>query len=422
MKKNLLTTCVSLSLFLCFFTSLRAEITADQGIVPQQESLGTGDSRIHVIPSLSSQAVKNGEILTITAVVTAKAGVEKVEAEIEGLDKILLQPAPGKLGGIRADGTIGLWRAEWIGHDLEEKFYPVALRVTDLEGHVFEDQSLCFSDPVAGITTVGSPFSPLTQVGCEEFAQGENNLVSAVIDVTAGFAYFGTDNSPGQVVKVALGEESSSPTRIGVVNLETGENKLTCGVIDPQAGFAYFGTYTSPGHVVKIALGAGDAPPTRVAAISLESGENYLISAVIDPVAGYAYFGTLTTPGRVVKIALGAEDDPPNRVAAVTLNSGENILGSAVIDTDSGYACFGTLTSPGRVVKVALGSGENPPTRISAVTLNDGDNNLACAVIDPVAGYAYFGTDTTSNGRIVKVALEEGEAPPEASGDSWCYF
>ncbi len=39
----------------------------------QAEPLGSGDGRIHVIPTLSAPSVKNGETLTIQAVVKAQA-------------------------------------------------------------------------------------------------------------------------------------------------------------------------------------------------------------------------------------------------------------------------------------------------------------------------------------------------------------
>src|SRR3990167_5867913 len=150
------------------------------------------------------------------------------------------------------------------------------------------------------------------------------------------------------------------------------EINLLSGVVDTANGYAYFGTDTSPGRVIKVALGAGAAAPTRVGAVTLNSGENSLFSAVVDPANGYAYFGTDTSPGRVVKVALGASAAAPTRVGAVTLNSGENSLFSAVIDPANGYAYFGTSTSPGRVVKIALGAGAAAPTRVGTVTLNSG--------------------------------------------------
>jgi len=105
-------------------------------------------------------------------------------------------------------------------------------------------------------------------------------------------------------VKVELGSGSNPPSRVGTVTLNSGENDLESAVIDPSAGYAYFGTSTSPGRVVKVALGSGSNPPSRVGAVTLNSGENDLESAVIDQLTGYAYFSTYTRPGRVVRVGL----------------------------------------------------------------------------------------------------------------------
>ena len=80
--------------------------------------------------------------------------------------------------------------------------------------------------------------------------EGDNRIISAVIDQAGGFAYFGTDTSPGTVIKVRL----SDFTRVDTLTLKDGEDKLTSAVIDPGNGFAYFGTNTSPGIVVKVRL------------------------------------------------------------------------------------------------------------------------------------------------------------------------
>jgi uncharacterized repeat protein (TIGR01451 family) len=135
-------------------------------------------------------------------------------------------------------------------------------------------------------------------VGALALNAGEDKLYTAVIDPAGGFAYFGTDNSPGIVVKVRLADF----TRVGALTLNTGENKLWSAVIDPAGGFAYFGTYTSPGRVVKVRL----PDLTRMDALTLNAGEDWLPSAVIDPAAGYAYFGTdiSPNPGIVVKVRI----------------------------------------------------------------------------------------------------------------------
>ena len=95
------------------------------------------------------------------------------------------------------------------------------------------------------------PDTDFSQTASLKLLSSENDLRSAVIDTAGGYAYFGTDNSPGRVVKVRL----SDLTRVGALTLNSGENDLWSAVIDPAGGYAYFGTYTSPGIVVKIDLG-----------------------------------------------------------------------------------------------------------------------------------------------------------------------
>lgn len=416
-------------------TDLRAERIEDKTI---PVGVGNGDGRIWVIPTLSQPSIKNGDRVTIQAVIKSVAPVQGVKAYVvpetalgerkgtELRSALSGLPALARFALTRADsesargdsGFYGLWQSEWVGRGLEEGYYRVCIQVTDDTGHTFVDDTLRFSDPIAGINTVGSTSYPnglIRRLDAVNFVLTEGNLTSAVVDTAAGFAYFGTDTVPGVVVKVMLGTGTGAPTRVGSVTLNAGENYLRAAVIDTANGYAYFGTWTSPGRVVKVALGAGSNPPVRIGALTLNSGENSLRCAVADPANGYAYFGTETSPARVVKVALGVGPSLPTRVGAVTFNSGENSVYSAVIDTTNGYAYFGTYTTPGRVVKVNLGVGSNPPTRVGAVTLNSGENYLTTAVIDPGDGYAYFGTNT-SPGLVVKVALGAGATPPSRVG------
>ncbi len=243
---------------------------------------------------------------------------------------------------------------------------------------------------VGVILTTVPTVSADTRVGALALNTGENVLSAVAIDSAGGFAYFGTETSPGRVVKVRL----SNFTRVGALMLNTGENLLSSADIDSAAGFVYFGTDTSPGIVVKVRL----SDFTRVGALTLSSGENLIASAVIDSAAGFAYFGTDTFPGRVVKVRLSDF----TRVGSLTLNTGEDSLGSAVIDVANGFAYFGTDTSPGIVVKVRL----SDFTRVGALTLNTGENLLSSADIDSAGGFAYFGTDTKP-GIVVKVRLSD---------------
>jgi hypothetical protein len=85
-----------------------------------------------------------------------------------------------------------------------------------------------------------------------------------------------------------------------LLTLFSAEEGLTSAVIDSIGQYAYFGTDSSPGHVVKIDL----SNFTYVKTLTLDAEDEFLISAVIDPLGQYAYFGTNTSPGRIVKIDL----------------------------------------------------------------------------------------------------------------------
>jgi len=288
----------------------------------------------------------------------------------------------------------------------------------------------------------------------------ENSLTSAVIDTVNGYAYFGTNTSPGTVIKVRLGTDDDQPVEVGTAILNSGENQLHAAVIDTVNGYAYFGTYSSPGVVVKIRLGTGDAPPVEVGAATLND-LSYITAAVIDPDRGYAYFGGGSL--YVDKIVLGTDAAPPVEVGSkllytnmdssitsavidpahsyayfatddyaivkIALGQGGALpavigilnivadqpsnLTAAAIDAAHGYAYFGTYSSPGTVIKVALGEGDALPTTVDTITLDDGDNDLVSAAIDTVNGYAYFGANTVPGAvAVIKVALGALDDPP----------
>ncbi len=378
------------------------------------DTLSHGNAHIHVIPSLSQPSVKNGGKITVSAVVKASASVASVTADMGGIETLTLYPS-SPLGGANADSSLGVWSAEWTGQGLEERIYNVVLKVADRAGHTFEDNSLRFSDPAAGISTPGTtnyPNGNLARISGLALQINEDQCSTAVIDVAAGYAYFGTGSAvnPGAVVKVALGSGDTAPVEVGTATLNIGEQNLGAAVIDPGRGFALFGTNNGSNiqedYIVKISLGAGNAPPARVGVLALPLGEYGLTCAVNDVNSGpngTAYFGCNTLgSGVVVKIDPGAGNAAPTRVTSITFNGGEAQLTAACIDTTSNFAYFGTNTAPAKVVKVDL----TTFTRVSALTLNIGnfEQFATCAVIDTAAGFAYFGMDVHP-GRIVKVNL-----------------
>ena len=73
-----------------------------------------------------------------------------------------------------------------------------------------------------------------------------------MIDTTRGFAYFSTrTGNQSAVIKVRL----SDFTRMDTLTLDPGFGSLSSAVIDTGNGYAYFGTNDHPGIVVRIAIG-----------------------------------------------------------------------------------------------------------------------------------------------------------------------
>jgi len=249
----------------------------------------------------------------------------------------------------------------------------------------------------------------------DEMFPGIGPAIVEVIDEVHGYAYIGTNDSPGRVLKVALGVGCSPLKYVGSITLEQDENVLPAAIIDPLNGYCYFGTNTYPSYVVKVALGSGSALPSRVGAGVMESSDGSIMSGVIDTANGYGYFGTDNAyPGVVIKVALGTGSSPPYRVGAVTLaTNDESQLYSAAIDVVNGYAYFAVLNNPTIVIKVALGSGSSPPVEVGAVTLEHGEgrpwNGLG---VDNANGFAYVGTQIYKNNYIIKVSLGSGSSPP----------
>ena len=389
------------------------------GMAITEDTLGSGNGYIHIVPTMSSPSLKNNEKATIQAVVKAAAGVASVEARIEretGMPLNLELPVAFlKLNATKTPvESIGLWQTEWTAYGLEEGYYRVVITVTDKAGHSHTDRSLRFSDPIAGNNVAGTDSysnGGLLRLDNETFVAGEDQLSCAVIDYINGYAWFGTNTAPGQIIKVALGSGYTPPVRLGTLTLNSGENYLVSAVYDHATETGYFGTNTLPGLVVKVVLASGATLPVRVGALTLNSGENYLYCGVLDSGTQYAYFGTGTSPGRVVKIGLGVGLTPFARIGAITLSSmaGENILRCAVLDSVNQYAYFGTNTSPGRVVKVGLG-GAGAPTYVGSLGLQTGENNLSTAVISVSSQFAWFGTNT-SPGRVVKINLNGASTP-----------
>ncbi|MBI5374152.1 MAG: hypothetical protein HZA77_01880 [Candidatus Schekmanbacteria bacterium] len=230
----------------------------------------------------------------------------------------------------------------------------------------------------------------------------EDYIDCGVIDNANGFAYFGTNTAPGEIIKIRLSDFS----KVDAISLadysNPGEYFLTSAVIDPIEGYAYFANnYGSSGLIFKI-----DINPSHtfrhVATLTLGSGENALKTAVIDTSGSthYAYFGTNTTPGKVIKVNLSTF----SKESAITFATGENQVSTSVIDAGNGFAYFGLNTNPAKVIKVDINP-VNTFQKISTISVSSTLGFLSSA-IDTIDGYAYFGEGQTWS-KIVKVRLSD---------------
>jgi hypothetical protein len=269
----------------------------------------------------------------------------------------------------------------------------------------------------------------LSRVGSITLNPGDNQLVSAVIDPAAGYAYFGTGNQlAGSIIKIRL----SDFTRVTDLNLTSyGEHLFVSAVIDPSHGFAYFGALggdlvrirlsdftrvdaignlqfqvmaidsvggyiyggaggSSGGHITKIRL----SDFTQVATMTFNTGDRFIFSEVVDPIGGFGYFGTCcnSTTAEIVKFRLS----DLARIGSLTLNSGENDVLSSVIDPAGGFGYF--VTSANTIVKVRLSDLSRN------ATLAPPNTGLGGGLIDPPHDYAYFGAD---GGNVIRVRLSD---------------
>jgi len=261
----------------------------------------------------------------------------------------------------------------------------------------------------AGTTDLGSIIYPNGGMWpLDQWPIGLEASASVVVgDASLQSVLVGCFTAPSQIVKINTSIWDMPMERGGAILLAAGENNVNCAVYDPLTQCALFGTNTTPGRIIKVAMGSG-ARPVRIGAVTLSAGENSLRCAAIDSTGQYAWFGTSTSPGKIIKIRIGGASEAPQRLGALTLDTGENLLSSAIRLPDGVHLLFGTATSPGRIVKVARGVGDALPTRVTALTLNTGENSPGAAVMDVPADQVLYSAGT----KLIKIDPAAGTNPP----------
>jgi hypothetical protein len=294
-------------------------------------------------------------------------------------------------------------------------------------------------------------------IGYMELETGEFYHIPTLIDVEKGLAYLGTNQNPGRIITMFLGEDDALPERVDSIIFDRDDKRFDRVAYTPNSHYVLFGTqnYTNKilksklgfgrhhtrilgrcdlincfsatmipqgdyaifgaqaGQIAKIAVGQGNDPPYLPCdLVKLPSGETDLKTVFFNPLDEHVYFGAggYYYTGRVVKISPGHGDDPPERIDAIVLDESERRLFSVVFDSIHGYAYYGTYTTPGRIIKVAANP-DMPLERIDSLILDNEHSLITAACIDLDNAFAYFFTDTDPI-RVVKIALHEN-GPPE---------
>ncbi len=374
---------------------------------------GMEQSQVHILPTLSRPSVKNGELVTVGAIIKSPVKVSRVVVNFGGVETVALKPVVGGLPTKSDTSDLGAtsWSADWKAHGLEEKIYSVRLVVTDEFGNETVDESLRFSDPAAGFSSPGSPqIAPLSILSESYFAQS-SNFSFPMVDEKDGFVYtLAAANGKLTVYKFATGMGSSTPTSVGSASVAIA-GRPSSAVIDAGQNAIYVGTDSRPGRVYKFATGNGTASPRFVGSCTLLQGEDDLHGAILDG-QGWVYFGTRTKPGRIVVIDCGFDQGAPTRLGSVALDSGEDYIvgcmGALPNGEYFGEGCFITETKPAKIVRVQL-SGTIATERIDRLSLATGEDYVTSCAVDEINGYGYLGVRTgAGQNSIVKIGLNFG--------------
>ena len=251
-------------------------------------------------------------------------------------------------------------------------------------------------------------------------ALNTGQFIQGAIDPAAGYLYLARNT----VNRYALGIGTNAVTSAGSLTLPAGSAaEIVIDDSDPNPanhyGYVVCTVSGGPARVAKVALSTF----TELGSVTLGAGEtNFLFAGAVDAQKGYAYFagftgGSVSGIPYVVKIKLTPGNDPPGFIGATNLDTVGASIDGGCIDTVHGYAYYGTYDSdtnvPGKVYKVKLGEGDAPPTPVGNITLHPGEGRLAASVVDPVNGYVYFANDNTYPGGVYQLALNGTNLPIE---------
>lgn len=171
----------------------------------------------------------------------------------------------------------------------------------------------------------------------------DDDVASMVIDTTNNFIYIGTLSTTAKILEINL----SSFTQTNSVTLPTAEGNLYCSAIDITSGFAYFGTSSSYPYnkVKKLRL----LDFTIVGTLSFLSGESGLREPSIDLVNNYLYIPSYDMPG-VISIDLSTF----TKKSTLVFTGSEYNSASSIIDIANQNIYIGNYVSPTIITKVGI--------------------------------------------------------------------
>lgn len=157
---------------------------------------------------------------------------------------------------------------------------------------------------------------------------------------------------------------------------------------------------------------------THLGRIQLDSGDENLLTIGLDSRGEYAFFLSGYSQ-KLIKVALNEGANPGQRLCSMTIDNTTFHNRCALIDPAGGCAYVGMTNDDsydrrGRVYKVALGVGDAPPRTIGMVEFPLSDfSGMVSGGIDSKAGFAYFcGSNYATGGPIVKIRMGLGDTAP----------
>lgn len=272
--------------------------------------------------------------------------------------------------------------------------------------------------------------------GEQVLPEGNDGIISSAIDEDGGFAYFGTNTSPGKVIKMDIDTGTDLPEFVGSLELGSRRDVISSLIFDPAAELLFAGTATSPGQVVTIDPQGGTRPPVELDTLVLPRGYDVIVSGVHRPSLGDLLYSVTEAgqSGRIVRVATPSESG--RQSSAVELEASLKVpfaagtLATPIAHSETGHVYYAGRTLDGNaIVKFRTDESGRAAEYVASAVFDelgfsadvktaaiDEANNVGYFIIDPPAPIVSRGAVGESldlvGARIVIVDLGEGDDPP----------